>query len=501
MTAQMFSWTGSNRGGLLLWTLGINAVLLLYLVGSFPFIHTVVRVPARSYLDSRALYLAESGIARGLWEFNDNGAGFWRTDEPARTGLPAGPWVQLPDCSGVQGGGTDCRQLTITAFPAGDGSGSAGDFRVIARDPLTSPTPTLFATGFFPNATSPTAKRRIRVDLQWVPTDFGSAGFGYERIYLTGMVSVDSYDSNNGSYGGGSESQGHIGTNDAGGHNPDVLISLDPFYVVNGNAYVPTGSSPQIDAGDLAGSVVTQRPQPKPAIVVDPSLASLSVTTSNITGWSGFSANGSGGFSCGGTCTCYTAVRVKGVYVSGRLEIYDGCQILIDRCAGGTCMSTPGGTLNTDGSGVLMKMNGTAVNKIFLRDGDSSLDGGGIQWTSSIPQADRRPERLQLYGTGAGVGIHLAMKPHADGSPFYGVVYVDTGDVSVAQGSENGGVYNTEYFGAFVAGKLLHIYGNGGKQALVHYDRALRGLKLDGTGRTVTPGQGVCRIRSWHVEN
>jgi hypothetical protein len=504
MSIPRTSCRGSNRGNLLLWALGINTVLLLYVVGSFPFFHTAVQVPARSYRESQALSLAESGIARGLWEFNYPGAPFSRP-----TDSPAGPWVQLPDCSAFKSGGTDCRQLTVTAFPAGDGSGPAGDFQVIVRDPpsVMSSFPALLATGFFPNATSPTkSQRKIRAELEWVLQDFRYAAFARERIYVTGRAYVDSYNSSYGPYDGISGiGEGNIGTYDAGGFNPDLMISLDPAYPgsgVNGDAYVPPGNVSQIDyAADLAGSIITQRAQQLPRIVVPSSLASLGVTTTTSTGWSGFSYDGVGGFSCYGTCTCDTAVRIKGLYVTGTLQMQDGCQILIDRCAGGTCLSTPGGTLNTDGTGTLMKMDGTAVNQIFLRDGDSSLDGGGIQWSSTIPAANRLPERLQIYGTGTGVGIHLAMRPHANGSPFYGVVYVDTGDVSVAHGSENGFLYDAEYYGAFIAGKLLHIFGNSGRQAFVAYDRTLQGLKLDGSGtRTGNTREGVCKIRSWHVE-
>lgn len=491
-----------RRGSILLWALGLNAIVFLYLMGSFPFFQTVVRVPARSYLTDQALALAESGLAHGLWQVNEGG------DPSIPSNWTNFGWTDVSSSQSQQCvvnlGATICysREVNLTA---GDPSNKpVGTYLIfVAVNPTTNNSnPVLIATGSFPNATSPTTQQKIRADLERVLPDFHFAGFGHERIHLTGAASVDSYDSNSGPYGGLNVSQqGDIGTDDAGGFNPDLLISLDPFYVVNGNAYVPTGNWSQIDAGDLAGLVVTQPAQQLPSVIIPSSLGSLGVTTTTKPGWSGFGYSGAGDFNCGGTCTCSTAVRVKGLYVTGTLNMDTGCQILIDRCAGGTCMSTPGGTLNTDASGRLMKTAATEVTQIFLRDGDSSLDGGGVQWSSSIPQADRRPERLQIYATGTGAAVTLAMKPHVDGSPFYGVVYVDNGDLAVTQGSENAGLYDTEYFGAFVAGKLLNIYGNGGKQALIHYDRALQGLKLDGTGRIVNPGEGVYRIRTWQVQD
>jgi len=264
-----------------------------------------------------------------------------------------------------QAAGNSSTPTTKTGtLSVGDGSERVvGSYDVtISRRHL--PQPWIVARGCVPTGCDPTQDgrftRKTRVVLERVNPQAFYASFGHYGLILGNHVFVDSYDSGQGvGYGeplpGGGSNNGQkalLGTN-AGGPAPEVEI-LGSDVLVQGKLMVTStttvstpGNSPITNF--VIGGQIEQQEQALPRVQVPAALSSLAVTTQPVGGWSGFSSwNNLGDFRCTGSCSCSTPVRVKSLYVTGTLTLNEGCQLLVDRCAGGTTLQFNSRTIRTE---------------------------------------------------------------------------------------------------------------------------------------------------------
>lgn len=570
---------GSHRrieGGylFLVWSLALSTFALVFIAGYAPFFNRSLRVTQFSFERAQALAAAEAGFEDALWELNQNTLD--RADLAAAlfgatcSAVPAACYVDYdannqeidlfndamkqyrtwfaPQYGSISGSGwTGCADPPSPCFRrsqtlnAGDGSNATlGSYTVkvlgLGIKTVTDGEGSYYAEDFGPSqpqiisvgSVAGTGRQTtIHAVLERTKPDFRYAAFGHHRVLVQGKVTIDSYDSALGAYGGANAgSNANIGTNAA---DPAVGIDLqvsledgDPVYVppsrVKGQAMITSAASWQIDGqgtsssdvtgGSPAGMPTTQMDQKLPAVAIPLSLSSLPITTGVTPGWSGFVGDASGNWSCSGICTCSEPVHIKALYdITGTMNIDGNCQIFIEK------LDSPHATqrLNTNASGgKIVKKNGTFTTQIFIKDGGFDLKGGGAIWDNAIALADRKPEKFQIYVTGANSNSAIGQRCYDanthEGS-FFGVVYVENGDLNLWHGDEAGTLYAAEYFGAFASGKQTTIWENvagNGHFVWVHFDKALLGLALNGTGRppgdtTYGAARKQWRIKSWKI--
>lgn len=509
----------NKRGSMfLLWTLTFSATVLVLVIGYFPMFQAAVATSARTFRAEQSLALAEVGANLGVWQVSARNGGDLPTSEADQTGNTP-PWVDpSPDmsaCTNLDGGSNNqlygvtvfsCFHTDpVSIFAQDNFGGEIGTYQayiinfgapevlVVGRSELGGSTDT--AVG----------ERKVVVRLE--RKDAGDAGlFSKWGIRLDGSapVYVDSYNSSAGAYNPAAPgSEGNIGTN---GDNPngweaDIIVS-HAGTVIKGRGELTAGdnyssaAAPPIGGWNMVADTVL------PSIVVPSSLTSLPLTT-NLVG-AGIIQNGQGDFQITGTYTCDAPMRIRSLFINnGTFNIGDGCQLFFDgKNADGTNHNPaykPGGAaLDADASGKLLKI-GTGTTKIFMRDLHFALDGKGISYDASVPEASRKPEQLQMYTSCTTKGACDTTSAFAQTSPFYGIVYVEDGHLSLVRGSENGWSYDTQYHGLFASEKFIFATGENRNQyglpddysPYLHIDRALKDFWLDGSGRKgyhVRPG-------------
>jgi len=541
---------------LVLWGLAWSTVLMIMIVAYHPLLRTLYHNAAQSHNHTAARNIADAAANDALW-YAQYGLislavnSFGCTTPWSQTCLDKGAPIACPlasdgfpnQCSigdvlaaiqfpfhatrgwTPQAGGTTSVDTTktgsLTAFVGSNKTVGAYTVTVNRRH---LPQPWIIARGCVPEGCDPSQSGRnrktTRVVLERVNPQAFYASFGRDRLILGNHIHVDSYDSGQlvgygeplpgGGSNNGSESL--LGTNGVGAipevqlQGTDILVQGKLMVTPNTTVQVPFGTT--ITDYVVAGQI-EQQDQSLPRVQVPGALSSLAVTTAPAAGWTGFSAwNGLGDFRCTGSCTCSTPVRVKSVYVTGTLNMAEGCQILVDRCAGGVCSSvpytqTPGGAaVDTDGSGKLQKQTSADTTQIFIRDSKFNFDGGGLTWNPIVPTADRDTPQLQLFVTcGTPPCNNSTASAFAQRQPFYGVVYVEDGNLALQRASENGNSYIATYHGAFVSGKVLSLNTVATSLTVsVHWDERAGSVNLDGTNTSYGSGDPYYRILSWQTD-
>jgi hypothetical protein len=515
-------WPGDDRRGgiMLLLAFAMNSIFLAFVAGYVPFVQTMVRIPWFSHERDQALALAEAGMD---WALGDLGA----TD-----GTPGAAWtsVDVSACDtldrrtdGTLSGLpiTSChRHVAPRRLTAGDGSGEPIGQYVVFLVNGGANLARVVAGGLVPDFAQTRTIRAVAVDIIR-PASFNFAAYGGGDLMIWGETHIDSYDSSLGAYEASTNKSqdADVGTNGQNTSGTQDVRVEDPNTTLEGDIWITPGDTVYVNPlTTFTGSVETTPDILLPHVAVPAALDSLPITTGNEAGWSGFNnVDGAGHFKCSNTtCVCDKPVHIRSLKVDGTstFRVEDGCQMLIDKQ--GTVNPYGGLLLDINGSGRILKIDSAATNQVFVRDGGISFDGKGASWDTLIPDAQRLPERFQFYATCSVPPCNNAtLSGWAPTLPFYGVVYIEGGSLEVAQGSENGWSYDSEIYGAVVAGSRVVLKGIYRDQYLAdgvtpgpdgvnetysmtfHYDKQLADLMIDGTGRRGF--KYIVRQGTWHV--
>ncbi len=541
---------GEQGGLFLLWSLALSGFILLFIVGYWPFFNRTLRVTQTSLLTTQEIAAAEAGVEDALWEINE--AGTWDRRYLAQDSygqsasgnvLPAlvdwatNDGIILISDIGAQDFSWFHTKVGWTSKSAASCQGFSPcfekkDANVVSAEPgstqtlgsytvqvrgigaktLTNANPaigTYHLPGFgLPQAqiVSTSGNRTVQVILGHRLSDFRYAAFGAEQTWIGFMTTIDSYDSSVAPYDPlFPGTHGDIGTNASGTWTDDLYVQLDPSYQVKGAAYVTPGAGSSIGAGELTGPLQQQMSETMPHVVIPKNpvdqtdLSSLPWATQP--GAGGVTDpvinEGNGVFTIQpwGTWTCNGPMRVRALAIAGTFYMDNGCLLFVDNSTG---TPTPR-IFETPVSGQIIK-RGTDTTKIFIKNNRFALGAGGVTRAGGV---SLNPELFQIYQTcslpcAAVQSSELA--PPVAHSAFRGVVYVENGDLTIRAGNENSTDSNAEYFGAFTSAKRVIVSPwSTNHFVLVHYDEALVGLPLDGTGRPPPPADNVTPLRTWKI--
>lgn len=493
----------TERGGLLLlWLWSLSTVILAMTLAYFPVLRATTIMSSRLFRMEQALLLADAGLERGVWELQTGGV--------SALGAVAAAPGELIACDGLDGtpgDGTldnnDNNPLAITScvrtppqsLEARDNFGGViGEYDVSIINAGTPPV-RIIARSYLPARTDATATSQTAVlDMTGTTSAPLPPIYGGMGVQLVGNapVFIDSYNSDDGPYGGTNiHSNGNIGTN---GSNPNLwpadLYIENPFTVVQGTGTYKTGETIQIAAGATITGGVTPGPGlpvgTPPEVIIPSSLTSLPITTT--LGQPGITETGTGHFSLGmgTTYTCTTPMRIRSLYLGqGTFELANGCQLFIDSTGSSPAFKpialnngSNGIGLDTDG-GQLVK-TGTGPTQIFVRDTSVDLDGNGLHYADNVPVGQRRPINLQIYvtydhtrdcnisGNCNRNSWGTSLRQQTD---FYGVIYMEGSGGSLWNGrastmqldrsSAGGASASSQYYGMFVTSGGLSAWGEG----------------------------------------
>ncbi|MCJ7582109.1 MAG: hypothetical protein MUP98_16475 [Candidatus Aminicenantes bacterium] len=204
-------------GAALLVVLLISFVLLITIM---PFLHKLsgeFRLTEKFYKTIAALYLAEAGVERAIWELNEGDISTW------------------------EGPGSE-RTLSIPSFLAADGS-IIGDITVTIFD-STATNPIIESVGnvVFSGNIDVVRKVRVVLEKESMYSYFDHAVFGNNEVVLNEDILIDSYDSRLRDYGKKNKgANGDIGTNST----QSAHIDIGEETTVKGDAYVGFEGDPE----------------------------------------------------------------------------------------------------------------------------------------------------------------------------------------------------------------------------------------------------------------
>ena len=396
----------------------IVMVFMLLVVAPFLFqLSNDSRLATKTCKSSTALSLAEAGIERTIWELNYGDVTGWDGDSSERT-------------------------LTISDFKTAAGA-VVGDIEISITDPE-GDYPLVESNGRVAYGDFQIQTRVVLVGLGGFPA-FSFGAFGNDGIHIDRQITLDSYDSRNGVYGGvniGSEA--HIGTNsalsgsvwiDANSEIKGTVFSgydSDPDQVITANASVTIygGKRSLRDACELP---LVTAPMGLP-YRGDYSLDDDSLDTIN--------ANGEyGSFSLGTNST---------LTIEGDVILYITGDFYMD--------------VNS-----VLEIASDASLTIYLGAGGFDMDVGSAMNNLSLD-----PSKLLIYGTGSFNGeIYLDQ-----GTAFYGAIYASQGNLRL---DASGGFY-----GSAVAKNIMIDVGT-----VIHYDKSL-------LEQEILPSMGAFyEVKSW----
>ncbi len=393
------------------------AFLLLLVMPFLSHLSTDSRIATKNCKSSKALSLAEAGIERTIWELNYGDVTSWEGDSSERT-------------------------LTISDFQTATGA-VVGDIEISITDPE-GDDPVVESNGRVAFGGSQIQTRVVLVGLGGFPA-FRFGAFGNAGIHIDRQITLDSYDSRNGVYGGvniGSEA--HIGTNST----LSGSIWIDADSEIKGSVFSGYDSDPdQVITADASATIYGVKRSLHstcglPSVIApmglpyrgDYSLDDNNLDTINVSGEYG-------SFSTGKNST----LRIEGdviLYITGDFYM--------------------------DKNSVL-EIASDASLTIYLGAGDFEMDVGAAMNNLSLD-----PSKLLVYGTGSFNGeIYMDQN-----TAFYGAIYASQGNVRLDASSG--------FYGAAIAKNIMIDVG-----AVIHYDKSLENLEI-------LPSMGAYyEVKSW----
>ncbi len=364
------------------------------------------RLTDKSFKSCAALSLAEAGVERAVWELNFGDITTWDGDAALRT-------------------------MTITSFQSPSGH-VVGDIEIKVHNPETK-TPLVEATGILSYSDSALMAKATRVELEEIkynPWNF--AVFGDEDVDFASAAEVDSYDSEDGPYGGT-----NVGTDGDVGTNGTILgcIDLCPNAKIYGDAVSGPGSDPESVIITQGNSYIDGE---KKSLVEEKEMPSVSPPEGLVF---------MGGYSLGvGDVGTINASGEYTSFILGSNSMLTITSDVILYITGDFTMSS-NSQLNIDnGASVTIYLGGT-----FTQNSNSQINN-----------LSEDPTKLLILGTDSFNGT-MTWNSNTD---FYGAVYVPRAHVDFRS--------NIDFYGSIIANTFEF-----NSNARFHYDRALAGLKRD----------------------
>ena len=364
------------------------------------------RLTDKSFKSCAALSLAEAGVERAVWELNFGDITTWDGDAALRT-------------------------MTITSFQAPSGN-VVGDIEIKVHNPETK-TPLVEATGILSYSDSALMAKATRVELEEVKYDpWNFAVFGDEDVDFSSAAEVDSYDSEDGPYGGT-----NVGTDGDVGTNGDLLgcIDLCPNAKIYGDAVSGPGSDPESVIITQGNSYIDgekkslDEEKPMPSVIPPEGLVFMGGYSLGVGDVGTINASGEYTSFILGSNSTVTITSDVILYITGDFTMSSNSQLNI-----------------ADGVSVTIYLGGT-----FSQNSNSQINN-----------LSQDPTNLLILGTDSFNGT-MTWNSNTD---FYGAVYVPRAHVDFRS--------NTDFYGSIIANTFEF-----NSNARFHYDRALAGLKRD----------------------
>jgi hypothetical protein len=361
-------------------------------------------VAQRMTNSTSSLWASEAGLQQALWQFNNNSC---------HGMVQSGTNTACTSCS-VCGGGNKTYAGTLAGY---------GDYDVTLNNAST----TLQSIGSIPSRTaSKLIQRRIQATIG-SPQAFGNGIFAKGQVTLDNNALVNSFNSNNGPYGGANIlSNGNVGSNGTS----VGIVTIDNNATVDGN--VGTGAGGTVTLGNnavVSGTISNNVSVALPAVVVPSSLTSLASG-----GTYSLGNNGSGTINAG--YYKYNSLSLSNnatLTINGNVDLYLTAASSLSLANNVTITIANGASLKLYVDGVFSVSNNTTINMV-----------------------SKLASQFQVYSTYSGAnGVNVS-----NNGALYAAVYAPLTDVNLNN--------NTGFYGAAV-GKTVTLANNGE----VHYDQAL----------------------------
>ncbi len=369
---------------------------------------------------TQAFWAAEAGVQKTIWEINYNNCADF---------VQQGTSTACTSCTSC-GAGNKTMAVSI--------SGSC-DYDVVVNNGITTAT----STGACPNrSSSSVVKRNVQATIG-PKSPFQYAAFSQGAITLSNNTFIDSYNSNNGAYGGGNTAtNGSVGSNGT----TDGVITLGNNISLGGS--VSTGVGGTVTVGNnttITGTTTHTNNVSLPVVVVPSALTGLGNG-----GVYSIAKNGSATLTAGDYK--YTSVNMSS-----------------------------NSTLNITGGNVRLYLTGASAfpadnntNTITVADGATLqlfIDGTlSFRNNFTLSSSGNVPKNIQIYSTYSGAN---GMKIDNNGV-LAAAIYAPGTDISIGN--------NDDLLGS-VVGKTIVVNNN----AAIHYDESLGSLitSVGTTGITV----------------
>ncbi len=414
----------NERGIAILFTL--FSVIILSVFGAAFVVRSVTenRVALKHELSTRAFWLAEAGMQRGIWEVESN------------------------NCTGLVQCGTATACTSCTDCGSGDkclaGSLTHGDYDLT----LNSANTLLTSVGSYPNRSVSSRVRRTVQTTVAGSSLFSYAAFAENSVTLSNNATIDSFDSSLGTYAATSGSNGAIGTNGtangAATLNNNVTVEGDVSSGVNGGSgSIAVGSNVNV-----TGTMTTG--------VNDVDLAAVSAPSA-LTGLTANpdSSSASAPKSVGNNAS---ATLTAGNWKFTSLSLSNNATLTID---GDVSLYLTNSSALSTGNNVVINVSAGSSLTLYTA-GAISLGNNAV-----INNVSKTPSDLIIYSSYTGTnGVTLD-----NNGSIYGAIHAPLTNVSLSN--------NMDLYGA-VVGKNVAIDNN----VYIHYDEALSSIQ--GTGGFTT---------------
>jgi Tfp pilus assembly protein PilX len=409
-----------EKGSILAIALLVSVFLVILAIPFVTKFSGRMRATEKSYRGLAAVNLAEAGIERGIWEMNYGNISTWSGTTSQRT-------LAL---SGVQAsGGAVVGNIAVTVFnPA-------------VANPVIESTGTVAWTG------SSTLSRTLRVVLQTTgaPSLFNYGFFANGNVNLSNNALVDSYDSQNGAYGGANIlTNGDVGTNSTA----NGAITLSNNSTVKGDATVGYLGNPATGIKLANNSTITGTESAESSTKSLPSVPPPTGLTNR------------GNLSVGNNGTA--TISASGQY--GNFSAANNAVITINA----DCTLYITGMFTMSNNSQLKITNGAKVQIYFA--GDWSLSNN-----CQINNVSQDPTKLMMFGTDTFTGN----KTFSNNTATYAAMYFPKANVTLAN---NGAIY-----GAIIANNITAA-----NNGVLHFDEALMNVQpgfVTGSGFSVKSWQ------------
>lgn len=244
----------NNRGAVLALTLAFALAFTMLGLAVLQMTGSSQRYAIAKTQSSQAFWLAEAGLQRGKWEYNNSCLNL----------VQQGTAIACTNCTCAG----NAKTLAASV-------GSAGDYDILI-DSINSK---IKSTGSYPNRTTPLAQRTVHLESS---SPFTNAAFAKGLVDIKNKITVDSYDSSKGIYNpsGNQYNNGGVATNGTSAG----IINLENNSTVKGNASTgPGGTIRYANGSSVLGSVTNTNNINLLDVTVPASLGSMTQTAPTLT--------------------------------------------------------------------------------------------------------------------------------------------------------------------------------------------------------------------------